>query len=126
MPLPGLVRLRRETFSRIETLATLLRPAHAPRRQVLFGFVDTLNGRPNAEDEMEGQVVLRLVDSESDIIRARTDLNTADYRTALQAHGQNQPIALQGIVRRVGRTFRIDEVAGFRLLQQTPILTEVT
>src|SRR5438128_412678 len=87
-------------------------PAPAP----LFGFVDTLNGRPNADGQMEGQVILRLVDPESEIIRARTDLNVTDYHTAWQAHGQNLPITLQGIVRRVGRLFRIDDVSGFRLL----------
>lgn len=123
VPLPGIVRLRRETFGRIETLAERLRPAHAPQRQMLFGFVDTLNGRPNADSQMEGQVILRLVDPESDTLRARTDLNVIDYHTAWQAHGQNLPITLQGIVRRVGRFFRIDEVTSFRLLQQqTPTL----
>ena len=66
VPLPGVVRLRREMFSLIETLATRLRPTHAPQRQTLFGFVDTLNGRPNTENQMEGQVILRLVDSEND------------------------------------------------------------
>jgi hypothetical protein len=127
VPLPRIVKLRRETFPLIEKLAGKLRPEHAPQRQTLFGFVDTLNGRPNADNEMEGQVILRLVDPESDTIRARTDLNVADYHTAWLAHGQNQPITLQGIVRRVGRTFRIDEVTGFRLLQQTPAAqTEAT
>jgi hypothetical protein len=127
VPLPGVVRLRRETFGRIEALAERLRPAHTPQRQMLFGFVDTLNGRPNADNQMEGQVILRLVDPESEIIRARTDLNVTDYHTAWQAHGQNLPITLQGIVRRIGRTFRIDEVSDFRLLQQAPaIQTEGT
>jgi hypothetical protein len=123
MPLPGLVRLPRETFVRIETLAERLRPAHSPQRQVLFGFVDTLNGRPNEDNQMEGQVILRLVDPENEIIRARTDLNATDYQTAWLAHGRNVPITLQGIVRRVGRVFRIDEVTDFHLLQQTATLT---
>ena len=120
VPIPNVVRLRRETFGRIETLVTRLRPVHAPQRQALFGFVDTLNGRPNADNEMEGQVVLRLMDPENDSLRARTNLGVDDYHTAWEAHGQNLPITLQGIVRRIGRTFRIDEVTGFRLLQQTP------
>ena len=52
-------------------------------------------------------------------VRARTDLNATDYHTAWTAHGHNQPITLQGVVRRVGRSFRIDNVSGFRLLEQT-------
>ncbi len=120
LPLPRVVRLRQETFPLIEKLAGYLRPDHRPQRQALFGFVDTLNGRPNADNQMEGQVILRLVDAESDTIRARTDLNATDYHTAWQAHGGNQAITLEGIVRRVGRLFRLDQVTGFRLLQQAP------
>ena len=120
VPLPRVVRLRQETFVLIEKVAEKLRPAHAPQRQTLFGFVDTLNGRPNADGQMEGQVILRLVDPASDALRARTDLNATDYHTAWLAHGENRPIRLQGIVRRVGRIYRIDEVTGFRLLQESP------
>lgn len=121
VPLPGKVLLRRETFGLIEVLAERLRPTHVSKWQTLFGFVDTLDGRSNADNQMEGTVVLRLVDSESDTIRARTELNVADYHTAWQAHGAHRPIVLQGIVRRVGRIYRIDAVSGFRLLEQTPV-----
>jgi hypothetical protein len=124
--LPREVRLRRETFFQIEALAERLRPAHAPQRRLLVGYVETLNGRPNADGQLEGQVILRLVDPESDTLRARTDLSPADYHTAWLAHGENLPITLQGIVRRAGRTFRIEEVTGFRLLQQTLIAIEGT
>ncbi len=121
MPLPGKVLLRRETFGLIEVLAERLRPTHVSKWQTLFGFVDTLDGRPNADNQMEGTVILRLVDAKSDTIRARAELNATDYHTAWEAHGQHQPIALQGIVRPIGRFFRIDNVTGFRLLEQTPI-----
>ena len=120
LPLPGVVSLRRETFGRIETLATRLRPVHAPQRQMLFGFVDTLNGRPNADGQMEGEVILRLVDLENDTIRARTNLNVNDYHTAWLAHNPPQPVILEGVLRRTGRIYRVDDVTGFRLLQQAP------
>jgi hypothetical protein len=117
LPLPGSVRLRGETFGLIEALAARLRPAHAPQRQYLVGFVDTLNGRPNADGRMEGQVILRVIDPEGEILRARADLNPDDYHTAWEAHGRNLPFSLQGILRRGVRTHRIDGVTDFRFLQ---------
>jgi hypothetical protein len=120
--LPVQVQLRRGLFDRIETLAARLRPTPREQRKTLLGFVETLSGRPNADNRMEGQVLLRLVDPESESLRARTELNTADYHTAWLAHGENQPIALQGIVRRVGRFFRIDNVTGFHLLAEMSTL----
>jgi hypothetical protein len=117
VPIPGKVKLRQETFGRIEVLAAKLRPAHAPQRQTFFGFVDTLNGRANADGQMEGQVILRLVDPASDTVRARTELNVQDYHTAWLAHGPNLPFSVQGILHRSGKIYRLDEVADFKLLQ---------
>jgi hypothetical protein len=117
--LPSQVRLRREVFGRIEALAVRLRPAREPHRQTFFGFVDTLNGRANADDRLEGPVILRLLGSESEPVRARADLGAEDYHTAWQAHGQHRAITVQGILRRAGRTNRLDEVTGLRLLPQS-------
>jgi hypothetical protein len=120
MPIPGQVRIVRELFPRIEELAARLRPAVAPRRQVLVGFVDTLDGRPNPEGQREGPVVLRLVLSEGEPIRARVELDAADHHSAWQAYEQDQPVRLVGLLRRVGRMYRIDDVIGFRILEDEP------
>jgi hypothetical protein len=114
--LPEVVRLPQEAFGRIEALVEKLRPAHAPLRETWVGFVDTLNGRPNANNRMEGQVILRLVDPEHETVRARAELNAEQYHRAWEAHGQNRPVILQGILRRGGRLHRLEEVAEFALL----------
>jgi len=116
LQIPASVRLRRESFRAIEALANRLRPAHAPRRQTLVGFVDTLNGRPNDENEREGEVILRLADPESDNVRARVVLGVADYRTACDAHNPSRPVLLEGVLHRGGRISRIADVNNFRLL----------
>src|SRR5262249_1559341 len=75
LSIPRQVQLRQEFFPRLQDLATRLRPAVASRRQVLVGFVDTLDGRPNLEGQREGPVVLRLVLPEGELILARVELN---------------------------------------------------
>ncbi|MCI0456454.1 MAG: hypothetical protein L0Z62_05680 [Gemmataceae bacterium] len=115
-PPPGMVRLPQEAFGRIEALVEKLRPAHAPRRETWVGFVDTLNGRPNADNRMEGQVILRLVDPEHETVRARAELNAEQYPLAWEAHGQNRPVILEGILRREGRLHRLEEVSEFAIL----------
>jgi hypothetical protein len=116
LPLPEMVRFRRENFGRIEALAAQLRPAPPPRRQTFVAFVDTLDGRPNEEGQREGPVILRLFEPENDSVRARAELNAADHHTAWQAYDRDQAVILQGVLRRMGRTYRIDEVTGFQML----------
>ena len=120
IPIPGSVTLRRETFRHIEKLAGQLRPAHLPKRQTLVGFVDTLNGRPNADNEREGDVILRLVDAESDNLRARIVLGVEAYRRACEAHNPSRPVVMEGVLHRGGRIARVDDVSNFRLLAPSP------
>jgi hypothetical protein len=116
---PRAVRLTREMFPRIESLIGRLRPVQAPRRQLLVGFVETLNGRPNTDGRLEGQVTLRLMTADSDNLRARTDLYVDDYTLADQAHMGNRPVSLEGVLRQSGRSYRIDSPARFQILTQT-------
>lgn len=117
--LPRTVHLTREMFPHIETLIGRLRPVQVPRRQLVVGFVETLNGRPNIDGCLEGQVTLRLMTSDSDNLRARTDLSVSDYALADQAHMKNRPVSLEGVLRQVGRSHRIDSPAQFQILTQS-------
>ncbi len=101
----------------LEVLDDLL-PSPPPGRQMLVGYVDMLEGQRSGENQQQGPVTLRLLSPEGSRLLASTELKAADYHTAQLAHEQGQPITLQGIVRRVGGTFRIDEVTGFRMLRQ--------
>ena len=116
VPFPTNVRLRREVFPWIAYLAERLRPAQSPQPQVLVGLVETLNGRPNADNRPEGQVTLRIITPEGEILRARAELSADDYARADQAHMRNLPVSLQGVLRQVGRTFRIDQVSDLALV----------
>ncbi len=124
--LPASVQLRREVFPLIETVARRLRPEARLTRQRLVGFVETLNGRPSKDNRPEGQVVLRVIPPEGEVVRARAELNAEDYAVADRAHMRNLPFSLEGVLRPVGRTFRIDEVAGFEIIHETEVAVEET
>ncbi len=58
--------------------------------------------------------------SEEELIRARVELNAADHHLAWQAYEEDKPVRLVGVLRRVGRVYRIDEVVEFRILEDEP------
>jgi hypothetical protein len=116
--IPAQVQLRRDIFPLIETVAARLRPEVKPARQRFVGFVETLNGRPNNDNQQEGQVFLRIILPEDDLVRARAELTAEEYALADRAHMRNLPFTLEGVLRQVGRTFRIDEVADFEIIHE--------
>ena len=89
------------------------------KRQVLIGFVETLNGRPNTQNRPEGQVMLRLITSEGEALRARADLSADEYALAERARRHNAPFALEGVLRQAGRTCRIEQVSNFEVLHES-------
>jgi hypothetical protein len=113
---PSVVRLRRDMFPQIEYLAGRLRPAAISERQFLVGFVETLNGRPNAANRPEGQVIVRVITPDEESLRARVDLDADNYVLADHAHMHNRPFSLEGILRRTGRTYRIEDVRDFDVI----------
>ncbi|MBA2113020.1 hypothetical protein [Bremerella alba] len=112
---PTSVRLSREIFPRIESLINKLRPVDEPRSQAFVGYVETLNGRPNAKGKMEGQVTLRLLTPDIDNLRARIELESDAYAIADYAHMHNRPVSLEGVLRQVGRTYKFDHIHFFHL-----------
>jgi hypothetical protein len=109
--LPAAVRLRREDFPRLESLARQLHPAHEPQRQTFLGVVETLNGRRNAGGQVEGEVVVTVLDPEGETLRARADLDAASYAAAVEAHLRGWPVSLQGVLHRGVRTHRLEDVS---------------
>jgi len=109
---PARVRLRRDLFPQIDYLAGRLRPAPPPQLQMLVGLVETLNGRPNADNRPEGQVTLRVITPEGEL-RARVELTAEQYAIADHLHMQNLPFSLEGLLHRTGRTFHVDRVTDF-------------
>ncbi len=107
--------LRREHFAFVGELARTLRPRDASEKPVsLVGHVDRLNGTPDENGRVYGEVVLSLFLDDA-VLRARADLGPDDYVEALEAHRWNRLVRLSGVVRRGRKVHRVEDVAGFRV-----------
>lgn len=107
--------LRREHFVFLGDLARALRPHEGAEKPVpLVGHVDRLNGTPDENGRVYGEVVLSLFLDDA-VLRARADLDLDDYVKALEAHRWNRLVRLSGVVRRGRKVHRVDEVTGFTL-----------
>jgi len=111
--------LRREHFVFLGELARTLRPRDGGERPVpLVGHVDRLNGTPDENGRVYGEVVLSLFLDDT-VLRARADLGPDDYIRALEAHRDNRLVRLSGVVRRGRKVHRVDEIAGFSIDART-------
>jgi len=112
------VDLRQECFDAVEYLAPKLRKAPQPKEEPFVGFVDVLRGQPNADGKMAGEVVFSIVLDGGELLRARAELSPDDYQTAGDAHLHNEPVYIRGFLVRAPRSNRIDDVKGFKRLQE--------
>lgn len=115
--LPNIVRIRPEIVPHIEYLATKLRPPQHQELQFYHGTVETLDGRANADNIREGDVVVRVVDADGEPRRARVELPPALYAVADEAHMRNRVVSVAGILRRSGQRFRIMDPTDFQIIQ---------
>jgi hypothetical protein len=78
--------------------------------------VDTLNGRPDSESRMEGQVVLRLMDPDCETVRARAELTprrTTPPGRRARPESAGDPA---GASAARGRLHQLEEVSEFAML----------
>ncbi|MBX3246989.1 MAG: hypothetical protein KF901_07400 [Myxococcales bacterium] len=99
---PALVRIERGLFASFDELASALRPPSAAREMRFVGRVSDLHGIENANDELEGEIVLT-TEVEDALVRARCTLGPDDYRKAVDAHRDRQLLSVRGTLRRYGR-----------------------
>jgi hypothetical protein len=107
------IQLRQEVFEIAEVLAPKLRSVPEPRVDRFFGFVDELRGQPSREDPRpSGEVRFTLFDHGEEI-RAKADLGAEDYASAGEAHLAVRLVSFKGILQRLPRLNRIDQVTDF-------------
>ena len=111
------VELRQETFDVAEVLAPKLRSLPEPRVDRFLGFVDELRGQPTRDEPRpSGEVRFTLLD-QGEEIRARADLSAEDYALAGKAHLARQVVSFKGILQRLPRLNRINEVQEFDVVK---------
>ena len=110
------VQLRQEVFDVAEVLAPRLRSVPEPRIDRFFGFVDELRGQPSRDDRVpSGEVRFTLFD-QGEEIRAKADLNAEDYALAGRAHLAGEVVSFKGVLQRLPRLNRINEVTDFQIV----------
>jgi hypothetical protein len=110
------VLLRQEVFEIAEVLAPKLRSVPEPRVDRFFGFVDELRGQPLPDiGSPAGEVRFTLFD-QGEEIRARADLNQTDYAVAGRAHLANEFVSFKGVLQRLPRLNRIQDVTDFQIV----------
>lgn len=88
--------LRREHFTFLGELARTLRPRDGELSPVpLVGHVDRLNGAPDENGHVCGEVVLSLLLDDA-VLRARADLGPDDYVKAIEARRSTPASASPG------------------------------
>jgi hypothetical protein len=110
------ISLRQEVFDVAEILAPRLRSMPEPRVDRFFGFVDELRGQPSRDDpHPSGEVRFTLFD-QCEEIRARAELNAEDYARAGGAHLAGAVVSFKGILQRLPRLNRINDVTDFQVV----------
>jgi hypothetical protein len=108
------VQLRQEVFDVAEALAPRMRSQPEPRVDRFFGFVDELRGSPGPnEPRPSGEVRFSLFDQDEEI-HAKAELNVENYAKAIEAHAITGVVSFKGILHRLPRLNRIDEVTDFK------------
>ena len=111
------VHLGQEAFDVAEVLAPRLRSVPEPRIDRFLGFVDELRGQPLPDMGVPaGEVRLTLFD-QGEEIRAKADLDEHYYFLAGEAHLHNRVVSFKGILERLPRLNRINDVTDFKIVE---------
>lgn len=107
------VRLPQEAFEVAESLAVTLRSKPEAKVDRFVGFVDELRGQPTPDDQRpSGEVRFTLYVQEEEI-HAKANLKADDYAEAAGAHLSSGLITFKGVLHRLPRLNRIDELTEF-------------
>jgi len=112
---PDRNEVRFDMFTAIEDVARQLRPTKISKEDRFVAKVVALRGEQNTEEQMEGDVVLLILDLDTSL-RAKVWLNPADYIVACDAHKLNRYVTVTGILSRMRKSNRIDTYTSFVVL----------
>jgi hypothetical protein len=111
----GPVQVRSDYRRVIQDVYLALLPSDRDMPPTLFlGHVDTMNGNPDADGRMSGEIVVSVL---AEDMKAHLELDAADYARALDAHARHAAVKFRGRLIRGTRKHRIDSVSGFSLVE---------
>lgn len=115
---PQSVTFKPEYFPSVERISQELRPlALQETHSTFYGTVETLNGTVGEDGKRSGEVVLALLLSDEEILKARVNLSVEEYAKAVSAHEKGVGyVSITGILQRGARTGYITNIKDFSTL----------
>jgi hypothetical protein len=112
---PQWTEVRYDMFTAIDDVARQLRPTKISKQDRFVARVISLRGEANSHEQMEGEVVLVLLDLDTST-RARVQLRPDDYLLACDAHKLNKYVTVVGTLSRFRKTNQIEDYTSFQIL----------
>ncbi len=124
---PWSIRIQKDYFSRIELLRRELRSGENEHEDVFVGTVERLDGEMSDSGTRSGEVILSLLLSDEETVRARVSLSSADYALADRAHMRDGCyVRVRGKLRHGRQPRQLTNVTLFELLDPDSPEKEVT
>jgi hypothetical protein len=114
---PWSIRIQKDYFSRIEQLRRELRSGENEHEDVFVGTVERLDGEMSDSGTRSGEVILSLLMSDGEMVRARVSLSSEDYALADRAHMRDGCyVRVRGKLRHGRQPRQLTNVTLFELL----------
>lgn len=116
----GPIRVQRDYFFRIDEVRRELRSAEREHEDEFIGTVERLDGEMGIDGLRSGEVVLAILLSEGETVRARVVLTPEQYAIANYAHmTEGAYVAVTGRLRPGNQPRALTEITDFRVINQS-------
>jgi hypothetical protein len=118
---PQVVVFEGKAFEQIAAIAGALRTGNEPRRRQWRGRVIRLFAEDTADEESGPLVVTIALESARPPGRVEVTLDPEQYRQACQAHLDGRRVAVKGVLNRIGKKWRLVDIAEFQVLSEATV-----
>jgi hypothetical protein len=104
----------------LRAAARSMRVDDKPRPVQVFGRIRRVETDGNPADLMEDtapkEVEINWASDDSTLLHVKVMLPNADYAEAVEAHKTGKPVSVSGMLIRLGRSWRLDQVENFKVI----------
>lgn len=115
------LRIQRDYFPRIEEVGRALRHTGEAVEDAFVGTVEQLNGDMNEQGHRAGQVILNLLLSEGEVVRAQANLTAEEYEIADRVHMTDGTyVIVLGRLHQGRQPRRLTDIIAFEEIRREP------